>query len=245
MKKSALRSKGSIWSPAPHVLASVTALFLCLFTSRAYAFWLLGFSSADTLAPGDMAVLAGTGGQFTRVGDPAKNNFTPFIPHAGFRIGVADGFDIGYRLTQVALPFSSVGPSLGGELDARYLLTSSDAPWQVSILGGMAYSYLQVSGDSKDAWSPGADLMVSHALDEKHTFISELRYVYTAIPSAPGGSSANYLSATGIDLGLKYGLTKTVSLVPEIGVFDFTGNLQGESANGIGVQYGLGVIFRL
>jgi len=214
------------------------------FPSRTRAFWLLGFSSADTLPPGTIGAIAGTGGQLTEVGDPGKTSFTPFLPHAGFRLGITDGFDVGYRLTQVALPFSSVGPTLGGEIDARYRLTSADSAWQASLVAGMAYSFLDISGISKHAWSPGADLMLSRVLTPDYTFISELRYVYTAIPSAIGGAGGNHLHAAGADIGMKIALTPAVSLVPEMGLFKFTGALANRSADGIGFQYGAVLSFR-
>ena len=111
--------------------AIAVVLAACLaFPSRGRAFWLLGFSSADTLPPATFGVIAGTGGQLSETGDPAKTSFTPFLPHAGFRVGIADGLDVGYRLTQVALPFSSVGPTLGGEIDVRYRLTPANSEWQ-------------------------------------------------------------------------------------------------------------------
>jgi len=226
----------------------VTATFILgtsqLFMSHAFAFWLLGFSDADTLPPGAVGAISGTGGQLTEVGRPTQGSFTPFLAHAGFRLGITDGFDVGYRLAQIALPFSSAGPVLGGELDARYRLTSTAAPWQASVVGGLAYSYLILNNVSKNAWSPGADLLLSHVLTPTYTFISELRYVYTEITSAPGGAGENYLHAAGVDIGMKIAVTRTVSLVPEMGLFNFTGRLAGRNADGIGFQYGAVLSFR-
>ena len=210
----------------------------------AAAFWLLGFSTADTLPPGGFAAIAGTGGQYSSVGNPSRSSFTPFLPHAGLRVGLADGWDIGYRLTQVALPFSSVGPSLGGEIDVKHRLTPADSVWQAAVVVGAAYSYLDLSGQSKSAWSPGVDFVVSRAITPRYAAISELRYVYTAVPTAAGGEGANHLSATGIDLGLRIGLTGTVSVVPEVGLFDFAGRLTNRGASGIAAQYGAVLAFR-
>lgn len=217
---------------------------LLWFSGSAQAFWLLGFSTADTTPVGGFSAIAGTGGQYTSVGDPRQSSFTPFLPHAGFRTGLAEGWDIGYRLTQVALPFSSVGPSLGSEIDIKHRFTDPSSPWQMAFVVGAAYSYLEISGQSKNAWSPGADLIASHVLSDRYTLITELRYVYTAIPSAVGGSSRNNLDATGIDVGAKVALTPSVALVPEIGLFDFRGRLMGLSANGLAFQYGAVLSFR-
>ena len=144
----------------------------------------------------------------------------------------------------MALPFSSVGPSLGGEIDVKRRLTPVSSPWQVALVGGFAYSYLQISGQSRSAYSPGADLIFSRALGPRTSFISELRYVYTAIPSAIGGDGANHFTAAGGDLGLKLALKKNISLVPEVGLFDFNGRLTSRSANGIGAQYGAVLAFK-
>ncbi|HEX2943891.1 MAG TPA: hypothetical protein VHO91_22735, partial [Rhodopila sp.] len=126
-------------------LIFVAVAGLLLAPRPAAAFWLLGFSTGDTLPQGDFSAIAGTGGQYSSVGDPKRTSFTPFLPHAGFRAGIADGWDIGYRLTQVALPFSGVGPSLGGEIDLKRRLTPADSAWQAAIVVGMAYSYLDIS----------------------------------------------------------------------------------------------------
>ena len=225
---------------------SVAALGAALCASTpAQAFWLLGFAPADTLPPGGLGAIAGTGGQYSSVGDPAKNSFTGSLPHAGFRVGLLDGLDIGYRLAQTPLPFTSVGPTLGSEIDLKYRLTPADADWGAAIVVGGALAYLQISGQSKTALSPGIDFVLSHPITPETTLIGELRYVYTEIPTGPGGASANYVHAAGADLGARFTLTKTVSIIPEIGVFDLTGQLAGRRSNGIGAQYGAVLAFRV
>ncbi len=204
----------------------------------AHAFWLLGFSTADTLPAGQVGFIAGTGGQLAEVGQPKAISFTPFLTHAGIRLGLADGVDVGYRLTQVAIPFSSLGATLGGEADLRYRLTTPSDAWQVSLLAGGAYGYLNLEGQNRDTWSPGVDLMASRMVSRTTWLITELRYVYTAIPTAPGGIGDNHLHAVGPDLGFKIALTPQVSLVPEMGIFDFIGRFQGRAAGGFGYQYG-------
>jgi hypothetical protein len=223
---------------------ALASLGLGAASSASAGSWLLGFSPADTLPAGAFAAIAGTGGQLSVVGDPSRTSFTPFLAHAGLRYGVADGWDVGYRLATVALPFSSVGPSLGGEIDVKHRLTAKTSPWQVSLVAGIGYSYLDIAGQSRSAWSPGADVVISHALSRRTTVFSDLRYVYTAIPTAAGGGGANHFQAVGPGLGVKTMLTKAVSLSPEVGLFDFTGRLAAQRADGVGFQYGAVLGFR-
>ena len=234
-----------VLSYSSRLLYVLVPLAILLFMpSRANAFWLLGFCDATTLPPGTFGASAGTGGVLVKLGSPTKTTFTPFLPNVGFRAGVTDNFDVGYRLCQVALPFSSAGPTLGSEIDGRYRLTAPRSPWQVAVVGGIAYSYLEISNVSKSAWSPGADLIVSRQVTPKYTFISELRYLDTYIPTASGGSSSSHLQATGFDLGTKIRLAPQVNLIPEVGVFDYSGELLGKYADGIAMQYGACLSFR-
>ncbi len=191
-----------------------------------------------TLAPGSASMIAGTGAQFAQVGNPPKESFTAFLPHAGFRVGLADAWDIGYRLTQVALPFSSVGPSLGGELDAKWRLTPAASDWQAALVGGFAYAGLEIQDSPRSAWSPGVDLVLSRKLGRKCAVFSELRYIYTAIPTAPGGPASNYLNAGGIGSGLKLGLTRSTSVVPELGLYRLDGEMGRVGAAGFALQIG-------
>ena len=201
--------------------------------------WLLGFSPADTVAPGSYSAMAGTGGQWSSVGDPRRDSFTPFLAHAGIRTGLADRWDIGYRLATVALPYASIGPSLGASIDIKHRLTDRDNPWQIAVLAGVGYAYLDIQGQSRSAWSPGVDVIVSHRIASGYTAFSDLRYVDTQIPSASGGASANHFRALGPGVGVKIKLKANVSITPEIGIFNFSGNIADQQANGIGIQYGV------
>ncbi len=207
--------------------------------------WLLGFSPADTVAPGLYSVIAGTGGQWSSVGIPRRDNFTPFLAHAGIRTGLTQSWDIGYRLATVALPFSSVAPTLGAEIDVKHRLTAIGNPWQVAVIAGTGYAYLDIQGQSRTAWSPGVDLVLSHLMTSKYVAFADLRYVYTEIPSASGGTSANHFQAVGPGLGMKIKLKENVSITPEIGVFKLNGSIARQMANGIAIQYGavLGFVF--
>ena len=207
--------------------------------------WLLGFSPAETVAPGLYSAIAGTGGQWSSVGEPRHDRFTPFLAHAGVRTGLTDSWDVGYRLATVALPYSSVGPSLGAEIDVKHRLTDKGNPWQVAVLAGVGYAYLDIQGQSKNAWSPGVDMIVSHQVTPGYTAFADLRYVYTEIPSANGGASANHFQAYGPGAGVKIKLKENISITPEIGVFNFNGSIASQKTNGIGIQYGvvLGFVF--
>ena len=207
--------------------------------------WLLGFAPAETVAPGLYSAIAGTGGQWSSVGEPRHDSFTPFLAHAGVRTGLTDSWDVGYRLATVALPYSSVGPSLGAEIDLKHRLTDKGNPWQVAVLAGVGYAYLDIQGQSRNAWSPGVDMIVSHQVTQGYTAFADLRYVYTEIPSANGGASANHFQAYGPGAGVKIKLKENISITPEIGVFNFNGSIASQKANGIGIQYGavLGFVF--
>ena len=230
----------------PRYFPVIFPLIGVFYSSNALAgSWLLGFSPADTVAPRSYSVIAGTGGQWSTVGNPHQDSFTPFLAHSGIRTGLIDGWDIGYRLATIALPYSSVGPSLGGEIDMKHRLTGKENAWQAAILAGLGYAYLDIEGESRSAWSPGADMVVSHLVAPGYTAFAEFRYVYTDIPTAKGGNEANYYQALGPGVGVKIRVKDYVSLTPEVGMFDFLGNIAGREANGIGVQYGtvLGFLF--
>lgn len=227
-------------------LISLTGLFTFVAKiPEANAFWLLNFQTAATMPTGALGFIGGTGGQFTSVGSPANSSFTPFLAHAGIRYGLSDHVDIGYRLCTVPLPYSSAGPSLGAEIDIKVRLMPTSSAWQVSLVGGIGYSYLLISDQTKNAWSPGIDLILTHPISEGLDLSWNARYVYTAIPSASGGSGANNVQARGGSMGIRIALTSNVSLLPEIGIFDFVGSLSDKSLNGWGAQYGAVLSARL
>ena len=88
-------------------------------------------------------------------------------------------------------------------------------------------------------------MIVSHQVTQGYTAFADLRYVYTEIPSANGGASANHFQAYGPGAGVKIKLKENISITPEIGVFNFNGSIASQKANGIGIQYGavLGFVF--
>lgn len=228
-----MKLRGSAAACAALVAAAIS------FSRDARAFWLLNFQTAATLPPGGAGFIGGTGGQFTSVGSPPRASFTPFLAHAGIRVGLIDRLDAGYRLCTVALPYSSAGPTLGEETDLKFQLTPSNASWQVGIIGGVGYAYLLLSGQSRDAWAPGANLIVSRAVSSRIDLSWNFRYVDTFISSGPGGPGANQVQAYGGGMGIKVALGPTLAVLPEVGAFDFRGRLSGVPVDGYGFQYGV------
>ncbi len=223
----------------------ITFLFNLCLPNSAKAFWLLGFSNAFTLSPGSISFIGGTGGQLTDVGNPSLLSYTPFLAHAGIRVGIAKRIDWGYRMCTVAMPYSSAGPSLGAETDFKVRITPDSCKWQVSVVAGAAYSYLSLTEQSKNAWAPGAALIISHSLSKRIMMSFNARYVYTGITSASGGEEKNNLTAIGGSVNLGIRINDYTSIIPEIGAFDFQGNLSGKALNGIGYQYGVIISARI
>ncbi|MHB8418662.1 MAG: hypothetical protein ACYDCL_11330 [Myxococcales bacterium] len=206
-------------------------LLLLSWAAPARAFWLLGFSTADTQPQWTGGFIGGTGGQLTFVGD--KLSFTPFLAHAGLRVGLTDWLDVGYRLCTVTLPYNQGGPVLGGQLDFKARWTPRTWAVQSAVGADFANAYLDLAGQPSVAWSPGAYLLVSRALSKKLTGTLEARYAYVWVPGA-----SNELHSIGGSAGLAIALSPTVSVRPELGAFDFVGSIHGAPANGVGLQYG-------
>lgn len=209
------------------------------FSTDAGAFWLLGFSTADTQAPGTGSFIGGTGGQLTSVSlsSGARPSFTPYLAHAGIRLGILRDVDIGYRLCTVPLPYNLSGPSLGGEVDLKWRLSPVDSAWRLAVGAGMANAYLDFVGINTLAWSPGAFVLVTRTVNDKLDLTAQTRSVYTwARPVSQG--AGNSVTALGESVGVKLALSESTSVRPEVGLFRFLGSLGGGSANGWGFQYG-------
>ena len=231
-------------SPLPHLtrasLAALAALAV-LAPRPAHAFWLLDFQTAQTLPQGAVGFIGGTGGQLTSVGQPGATSFTPFLAHFGIRVGLADWIDAGYRLCTVPLPYSSAGPTLGGELDVKLRLTPASWTWQAALIAGAGLAYLDLNDASRSAWAPGADLVVSRRLGAgpgAPELALNARWVYTGVLSAAGGAADNHVQASGVSAMLRIPLSAAIAVQPEVGVFRFDGALAGHPANGWAMQYG-------
>jgi hypothetical protein len=86
-------------------------------------FWVVNFGTARTVAPRRFGFAAGMGGQVVLLGNPRQASAFFTIPHAGFRLGLSPRLDTGLRLAPIPLPFATVGPGFGINLDAKYCFT--------------------------------------------------------------------------------------------------------------------------
>jgi hypothetical protein len=225
-------------------LARPLALLLALAcfigtASPASAFWVVNFGTAGTLPPRRVGFAAGMGGQAVFVGDPVRSNAFFLIPHAGLRLGLLDRVDAGWRLAPVPLPFSTVGPGFGANLDAKVRLTSPDSDVGVALIAGAGFAHVLVQDDNKLALSPnGAGLLSFRTSDDSHLTVMG-RYVYLAVPTAPGGSSDNFVHIAGSSVGMKLDVLQNVSVLPEIGAYWYEGRIADTRTSGPGFQYGI------
>jgi hypothetical protein len=214
-------------------------LAFCGFVHQLQAQWLLNFGTAATVASKDFAFISGTGGQVTFIKNPATNNFTPFLAHAGLRLGISRNVDIGYRLGTVTMPWSSVGPTLGSAFDAKIRLTPTTAPYQVAVIVGGGYAYLTILDNHKSAWSPGTAESVTRQLNVNSSITFNGRLLQTIIPTALGRKANNYVNIWGGSIGWAHNLNSVVGIIPELGIFDVIGQINHVANNGIGLQVGL------
>lgn len=221
-------------------LSLLGCALVALAPRRAEAFWLLNFSQAQTQEPGTAGFIGGTGGQLTEVGRPGLCSFTPFLIHAGIRLGLTPRLDVGYRLTALPMPYNAVSTTLGGELDAKLRVTPDAWAWQVAVGGGGALSELWINDVQREAWSPGAYLTVTRALSQRVDLSLNGRYVYTLFDRTTLAAGPTAVSAAGGSVGLRVGVGGGVSVRPEIGLFDFFGaTIGGIPSDGWGLQYGV------
>lgn len=206
--------------------------------SASQAQWLLNFGTASTTKPGQVVFISGTGAQLTFIQSPSSTNFTPFLAHAGIRVGLFRSVDIGYRLCTVALPYSSAGPSLGAASDLKVRLNPEQVKWQFSIIGGAGLAYVTLLNKQKSAWSPGGAMVLTHPFSDKMSITLNARYTETYIYTAAGGGESNYVKALGGSLGAAYNMNQIISILPELGVFDLQGKIAGGRTNGLGIQVG-------
>ncbi|MDE3124637.1 MAG: hypothetical protein KGK14_03915 [Bacteroidota bacterium] len=213
---------------------------ICIFHIQLlYAQWLLNFGTAKTVQPNDFVFISGTGSQLTFMKNPATTNFTPFLAHAGLRLGISKNIDIGYRLCTLPLPWSSVGPTLSSAFDAKFRLTNITAPYQVALIAGGGYAYLKILDANKSAWSEGLALSVTRQINRNNAITINGRVLQTIIPSAKGGKDNNYVNVLGGSIGLSTDINSVIGIMPEIGVFNMIGKIDQAVSDGIGIQVGV------
>jgi hypothetical protein len=224
---------------AARALASLFALAAAVCPARSEAFWVVNFGSAGVSRPGQVGFVGGTGGQFVLVGPPTSTSAIFFIPHAGLRVGVFEFLDVGYRLAPLALPYSSVGPSLGGNLDVKLAFTPRASPWQFSLDAGGGVAHVMVRDQHRFAYSPNGALLLSARIGASSWLTFMARYTFIGIPTAMGGDAANYVHIAGGSVGFKFEVAPHISLMPELGAYYYRGAVGGQDASGFAMQYGV------
>ena len=202
-------------------------------------FWVVNFGTARTLAHKKFGFAAGMGGQMVFLGDPTKTSAFFTIPHAGFRYGLAKKLDVGLRLAPIPLPFATVGPGFGVNLDAKYCFTKPESKIDFSVVLGFGGAHVLIEEVSRFAYSPNFALLNSYKLGETTYLTIMGRYVNLAITTAPEGAKANFVNISGVSFGLKKDIRPNIAILPEIGAYWYEGQIIGVPKNGLGFQYGL------
>ena len=202
-------------------------------------FWVVNFGTAKPLQKGKIGFAAGMGGQIVLLGDPKKTSAFFTIPHAGFRFGLTQKMDAGFRLAPVPLPFSGVGPGFGANIDVKYLLSKAEDKVQFALVLGAGGAHVVIEEKTRLAYSPNGAGLVSFKLNEKTDFTVMGRYVHLAIPTAAGGRNDNYVNIAGASFGIKRSINSYISILPEIGAYLYDGEIGGVGKKGPGFQYGL------
>ena len=146
---------------------------------------------------------------------------------------------MGLRLAPVPLPYSTVGPSFGANVDAKVRVTPRDAPVQAAAVLGVGGAHVLVLDQNRAAASINGALLLTFGLS-KHVHLTTMgRYVYLAIPTARGGPTANLVHIAGSSAGLKIDIAPKIALLPEVGGYWYEGRIGDRRTSGPGFQYGL------
>jgi hypothetical protein len=202
-------------------------------------FWVVNFGTARTLAPGKFGFAAGIGGQMVFLGEPRRTSAFFTIPHAGFRLGLTQKLDAGLRLAPIPLPFASVGPGFGVNLDVKYNFTNPESRVQAALILGAGGAHVLIQDVNRFAYSPNVAALTSFALNESTDFTIMGRYVNLAIPTAPEGAQANFVNIGGVSFGWRKSITPTISVLPEVGAYWYEGQMATLRTSGPGFQYGI------
>jgi hypothetical protein len=202
-------------------------------------FWVVNFGTARTLAHKKFGFAAGMGGQMVFLGDPQKTSGFFTIPHAGFRYGLGKKIDIGLRLAPIPLPFSTVGPGFGVNIDTKICVTKPESTVDFSVVLGLGGAHVLIEDNSRYAYSPNAALLNSYKLNKTSVLTIMGRFVHLAITTAPQGAKANFVNISGISFGLRKNIRPNIAILPEIGTYWYQGKIINVSKNGLGLQYGV------
>lgn len=221
-----------------HTIRFFVLLLIASIPTQSFAIWVVNFGTARTLAPGRIGFAAGMGGQVVFLGEPQKTSAFFTIPHAGFRFGLLPRLDAGLRLAPIPLPFSTVGPGFGINLDAKYRLTSLKSKVDFALIGGLGGAHVLIEDVARYAYSPNGAALTTYNISETIHLTAMARYVHLAIPTATDGAKGNFVNIAGISLGLKKDIRPNISILPEIGAYHYDGQIRSTSKKGPGFQYG-------
>lgn len=221
------------------ILFKALLIILLTIPTATNGFWVVNFGTARTLHKGKFGFAAGMGGQMVFLGEPKLTSAFFTIPHAGFRYGIGERLDAGLRLAPIPLPFATVGPGFGVNLDLKYCFTKPESKFDFGVVLGFGGAHVLIEDNSRYAYSPNAALLGTYNINETTGFTIMGRYVNLAIPTAPQGANANYVNIAGVSFGLKKKIRSNISILPEVGVYNYEGRIVGIEKNGPGFQYGL------
>lgn len=225
--------------PLKKTVRLLLAAALLTVPAESFGFWVVNFGTARTLARGRFGFAAGLGGQMVFLGSPRLTSGFFTIPHAGFRLGLGERLDAGLRLAPIPLPFATVGPGFGINLDAKYCFTRPESTIDVAAVVGVGGAHVLIEEKTRYAYSPNAALLATYDLSETTHFTTMARYVNLAIPSAPEGADSNFVDISGVSFGLKKDIRPNISVLPEVGAYWYSGKIAGVEKNGPGFQYGI------
>lgn len=214
-------------------------MFIGFLPAISNAFWVVNFGTARTMHRGKIGFAAGMGGQMVFLGDPQLTSAFFTIPHAGFRFGLFNRVDAGLRLAPIPLPFSTVGPGFGVNIDFKICLTKPESKVDFAIVIGGGGAHVLIENKTRLAYSPNVALLTTYNFNEKTHLTVMGRYVNLAIPTAPQGAGSNYVNIAGVSIGLKKDIRSNISILPEVGAYWYDGRIAGNGKSGPGFQYGL------
>jgi hypothetical protein len=121
----------------------------------------------------------------------------------------------------------------------KYCFTKPESEFDFGVVLGFGGAHVLIEENTRYAYSPNAALLGTYNVNETTHLTVMARYVNLAIPTAPQGASANYVNIAGVSFGLKKDIRPNISILPEVGVYNYDGRIAGTGKSGPGFQYGL------